>query len=144
MAARVSASKRETEGGREPHRPEHPQLVLGEAVGGRSDGADHPLGEVFLPAHEVDHPPFQRIVEQAVDGEVAAGGVFLGGTEGDAVGMPAVAIDGVLAKGGHLDHAGLRGPRDGDHAEGGADGQGPLFGRRAGGSVRGVALVATS
>ena len=90
---------------------------------GRPDGADHPPGEVFLPADEVDHPALQRIEEQAVDGEVAPQGVFPRGTEGDVVGMPAVAISGVLAEGGHLDHAGLLRPPHGDHAEGGADGQ---------------------
>ena len=39
---------------------------------------ESPGGQVLLPADEVDHPLLDRIVEQAVDGEVAARGVFLG------------------------------------------------------------------
>ena len=89
--------------------------------------ADHPPGEVLLPADEVDHLALQRIVEQAVDGEIAAYGVFPRGTEGDVVGMPAVAIGGIPAEGGHLDHARLLRPAHGDHAEGGADGQRPFL-----------------
>ena len=77
-----------------------------------------------LPADEVDHLLFDRIEEQAVDGEVAARGVLLGGAESDAVGMPAVAIGGVTAEGRHLDHACRLGPEHRNHSEGGADGQG--------------------
>ncbi len=81
-------------------------------------------GQVLLPADEVDHPLLDRIVEQAVDGEVAARGVFLGRAEGDAVGMAAVAVGGVAAEGGHLDRAGRLRPDHRNHPEGGADGQG--------------------
>ena len=84
IAARESASMREIQRGREPHRPQHPQLVLGKAVGGMSDGPDMPGRQVHLPADEVDHPLAAGIVEQPVDGEVAARGVFLGRAEGDA------------------------------------------------------------
>ena len=47
-------------------------------------------------------PGWPRIVEQAVDGEMAPRGVLSGRAEGDAVGMAAVAVGGVAAKGGHL------------------------------------------
>ena len=46
-----------------------------------------------------------------------------GGAEGDAVGVAAVAVGGVVAEGGHFDHARRLRPEDGDHAEGRADGQ---------------------
>ena len=81
-------------------------------------------GQVLLPADEVDHPLLDRIVEQAVDREVAARGVFLGGAEGDAVGMAAVAVGGVAAEGGHFHRAGRFRPDHRNHPEGGADGQG--------------------
>ena len=59
--------------------------------------------KILLPADEVDDPLVDRIVEQAVDGEVAALGVLRGRAERDAVGMPAVAVGGVVAERGHLD-----------------------------------------
>ena len=77
----------------------------------------------FCPPTKSITRSLDRIVEQAVDGEVAARGVFLGRAEGDAVGMPAVAVGGVAAEGGHFDHAGRLRPDHRNHAEGGADGQ---------------------
>ena len=51
------------------------------------------------------------IEEQAVDREVAALGVVLGGGERDAVGVAAVAVGGVGAEGGDFDLAGRRAGR---------------------------------
>ena len=87
--------------------------------------------------------PVDGVEEHAVDGEIAAGGVFAGGTEGDVIGMAAVAIFRVLAEGGHFDHARRPRPQHGDHAEGGAQRQGSLVAEQARISG-GVALVATS
>ena len=100
-----------------------PQLVFGETFARIADGAKPPGRQIVLPADVIDDPLFDRIVKQPVDGEIAAAGVFLGGTEGDAVGMPAVAVGGVFAEGGDLDHARRLRPFDGNHAERSADRQ---------------------
>ena len=108
-----------------------------------------PIARICRPARSSCPPtksitrPSDRLVEQPVDGEVAARGVLLGGAEGDAVGVPAVAVGGVAAERGHLDRAGRLRPEHGNHAEGGADGHraavaeqlADLGGRGAGGHV---------
>ena len=68
------------------------------------------------------------VVEEGVDGEVAAQGVFAGVGEGDALGVAAVGIGGVGAKGGDV-HWRVVGQHDGDDAEGFADGDGAREGR---------------
>ena len=61
------------------------------------------------------------------------------------VGMPSVARSGVLAEGGHLDHAGRLGAQHGNHPEGGPDGQGPPVSEKVanlwGGGGRGHVII---
>ena len=45
-----------SEGGREPHRPQHPQLVFGKSLAGAADRPKPRSAKVFLSADEVDHP----------------------------------------------------------------------------------------
>ena len=64
--------------GRESHGPEEPEVVFGEPCRGVAYSADHFAGEVGLAVDMVDDLIVLGIEEEAVDGEVAAGGV-LGG-----------------------------------------------------------------
>ncbi len=84
--------EREPERGRKPHGSQQPQLVFLEPCPRLADGPHDAAAQVVDAADEVDHAIFQRIVEQAVDREVAAVGVGLGRAELDRVGMPAVAV----------------------------------------------------
>ena len=60
-----------------PRRPEHPQRVLGEGVGGVERGAEDAVPEVVQPAAgEVQHPAVEGLHER-IDGEVAARDVVL-------------------------------------------------------------------
>ena len=117
---------RKAERGGKADRAEHPQLVFAKPQSRRTDRPDQAVLQVLLPADEVDHLAVDGVEEHAVDGEIAAGGVFAGGTEGDVIGMAAVAVFRVLAEGGHFDHARRPRPQHGDHAESGAQRQGPL------------------
>ncbi len=49
--------------------------------------------------------------------------VFLGGAEGYMIGMAPIAVGGVFAEGGHLDHARRPGSFHGNYAKGRANGQ---------------------
>ena len=66
--------------------------------------------KIFLAVDVVDDLFGDGVVEQAVDREVAALGVVLGGGERDAVGVAAVAVGGVGAERGDFDLAGGAGP----------------------------------
>src|SRR5581483_9504068 len=76
-------------------------------------------------ADVVDHLLVDRVEEHAVDGEVAAPGVLLGGGEGDRVRPAAVGVAEVGAEGGDLDlepvPLGVAGAEDLDYAEAGPD-----------------------
>ena len=70
--------------------------------------------EVVLAADVVDDLVGERVVEQAVDREVAALGVVLGVGERDAVGVAAVAVRAIGAESGDLDLAGRARAEHGD------------------------------
>ena len=102
----------EAEPGGEADGPERAHRVLAHAHLGIADGG-HAAGlEVGPAVHVVDHLAGGRIVEEAVDGEVAPDGVLLGGAEDVVAGDEQVAllagvlgeVGGVLPEGGHLDH----------------------------------------
>ncbi len=76
-----------------------------------------------MPANVVDYAVGDGIVEEAVDGQIAALGILLGAAETDTVGMAAVAVSGVLSEGGHFDLTGRAGTQDGNHSKGGSQGQ---------------------
>src|SRR2546422_7268387 len=63
--------------GGEPDRAEDPHRVLAHADVGVADGADEARVQVVLSAHVVDDPAIIYVVEEAVDGEIAAAGVLL-------------------------------------------------------------------
>ena len=110
------------ETGGEADGAEEAEFVFAEAGGGIADGAEGPGFEVGLAADEVDELVRDRIVEHAVDGEVAAVGVFLGRGEGDHLGTASVDVFVVGAEGGDLEGAAVF--HDQDDAEVGADGLG--------------------
>ena len=66
----------------------------------------------------------ERIIEHAVDREIAPLGIFLGRAENDAARMPAVEIFGIASKRGHFHLPSPGMPNHSDHAEGGPDCQG--------------------
>ena len=70
----------------EAHRAQDAHRVLAHADLGVADGADQPRVQVAPAADVVDHPALGDVVEQAVDGEVAAARVLLGGAEDVVVG----------------------------------------------------------
>jgi len=86
------------------------------------------------------------IKEHAVDGEVAAEGVFLGGAEHDGFWMAAIKRANLFAEGSHLD--GLLAVDDRDDAEGLSDRDGfweegfDLFGKGIGGNIVVLGLAA--
>ena len=92
----------EAEAGGQTHRPQGAQPVLGEALGGIADGADDAGLQVLHPPDEIDHPLAAGIVEQAVDGEVAAAGVLLGAGELDPLRVPAVGVRPLAPEAGHV------------------------------------------
>ena len=91
--------------GGKAHRAQQAQVVLGEAFGRRADGADDPGAQVRLAAHPIVQLPPHRVVEQTVDGEVAAAGVGHRVAKGDPPRAPAVLVVGLGAEGGHLELA---------------------------------------
>jgi len=55
---------------------------------GITDGADLPATQVAQATHVVEHPTEHHVVEEPVDGEVAAAGVLLGGASSASTGPP--------------------------------------------------------
>lgn len=109
----------EREAGGEADGAEEAEVVFGEAGGGVADGADEFVVEVVAAVDEVEDLVGAGIEEEAVDGEVAAGGVA-GGVcfELDGLGMAAVGVRSIGAEGGDFD------AMEEDDAEVGADGFG--------------------
>ena len=79
---------------------EEAEGVFAEAFGGVADGAEGFAFEVFEAADVVDDLAGEGILEEAVDGEVAAAGVFLRDGEGDGVGAAVVGVGAVGSEGG--------------------------------------------
>ncbi len=71
----------EVEARRELDRPQNPDRILGEANGRIADGAYEPAAQVAEAVGVIQHVLVVEVVEQRVDREVAAQGVFLGGAE---------------------------------------------------------------
>jgi len=84
---------------RKANRAKHAQFILGEAAFGIADGADEPSVKILLAADVVEDLPGIVAHQQAVDGEIAAGDVFLRcfGVN-HAIGMPAIGIAHIGAK----------------------------------------------
>ena len=124
---------------REPHRAQQPQLVLRETLLGISDRADHAVADVFLALDPVHHASLDRIVEHAVDREVAPGDILARRAEPHAVRVAAVGrgrvrpesrdLETALA-GEHHHHAELRADRQASRKK-----PDDLFGARARGDV---------
>ena len=131
---------------REPHRAQQPQLVLRETLLGISDRADQAAADVFLALDPVNHALRGRIVEHAVDREVAPGDILARRAEPHAVRVAAVGRGRVRPKSGDLEVA--RAGEHHHHAELRADRQASrkkpddLFGARARGDVVVVRLDA--
>lgn len=117
---------------------EHPQVVLAEALGRVANGANQARTKVGHAADVIDDATAfaprprgwtldERILEQAVDGEVPPAGIVLSIGECDGIRSPAIGITQVFTEGGDLDPDAL--PPDGQwhkhHAEGFADRPGP-------------------
>jgi len=81
---------------------QEPKAILGEAFGRAADRAQHLRVEVGLAPDVIDQPFGHRIVEKAVDGEVAPLRVLLRRGEADRFGTAAVLIGAILPEGGDL------------------------------------------
>ena len=79
---------------------EEAETVFGKAGEGIADGADLLGSEIGLALDVIEEFVFEGIEKHAVDGEVAALGIFLGGGEGDGGGAATVEVGAVDAKGG--------------------------------------------
>ena len=78
-------------------------MVLGEAHLGVADGADQPGVKVRAAAHEIEHLSGQGVLEQGIDGEVAALHVEARiGFELHLARMTAIVVGVFAAEGGHL------------------------------------------
>lgn len=110
----------EAEGGGEADGAEEAEVVFLESGGGLANGADELGFEVGLAVDVVDERAGFGVVEEAVDGEIAALGILFWSGIGDGFGAAAIAIGAVGAEGGDFDPA-LAGGGDDDDAEVGAD-----------------------
>lgn len=118
----------------------HAQAIFGEAAIGIADGADEAGGKVGLPAHIIEDGLAFGVVEEAVDGEIAAEGIVLGGGEGNGIGAAAILIAAIGAEGRHI--KGFPAAHHENHAKGFAHGNRlprkerfNLFGERARGNI---------
>src|SRR6185369_637880 len=68
--------------GGQPHGAEQPQMVLGEPVARSADGADQPGLQIRFASHPIVQRLPDGIVEQTVDGEIAAKRIGPGIAEG--------------------------------------------------------------
>ena len=132
------------------------EAVFAEAAEGVADGAQEAGAEVVETADVVDDLLGDGVVEEGVDGEVAALGVVLGGGVGDGGGVAAILVAAVGAEGGHIvgdavqDHEhhaeglahanALGGEEGGDLLGGGGGGDVDVFDGRA---AEGIAHAAT-
>lgn len=127
----------------EPDGSEHAEVIFLEPGGGLADGSDDLALEVIESTDVVEDLILEGVVEESVDGEIAALGVLSGRAELDGVGVSAVGVGFIAAEGGDFDVTGRFGSQDGDNAEGGPDGQSAavtedlsdLFGGSAGSDV---------
>ena len=104
---------------------QHPQLVLAEPVSRIADAANDARIDVSTALDVVDHLQADRVVEQAVDGEITALRIFFGRAEADGIRVSPVAVALVAAERGDFDLPRLAGPDHRDDAEGRADVAGP-------------------
>ena len=79
-------------------------MVLGKAGCGITNGPDHPRLQIRLAIDKIVDGVGGGIEEQSIDREIAAGGVFLGGTEAHRIRASAVAVFAVAAEGGDIEH----------------------------------------
>lgn len=101
----------EVKAGRETDGAKHAEMVFSEALTGIADGAKDPGVDIAPTSDEIMDDAHasgrfarrQGIEEEAIAGEVAALGIFLGASEADSVGMSAIGICAVLAEGGDFD-----------------------------------------
>lgn len=80
------------------------EAVFGKAGEGIADGANLLGSEIGLALNVVEEFVFEGIEKHAVDGEVAALGIFLGGGEGDGGGAATVEVGTVDAEGGDFEN----------------------------------------
>ena len=95
---------------------EEAETVFGKADEGITDGANLLSCEVGLAVDVVEEFIFEGIKKHAVDGEVAALGIFLGGGEGDGGGAATVEVGTVDAEGGDFEDVIVE--AEADNAEG--------------------------
>ncbi len=119
---------------------EHPEPILGEALGRLADGADDPLLEVAEAAEGVDEGVGVEVEGDGVDGEVAAGQVL--GDLGEVaylVGAASVGVGALAPEGGHLVGVAVEEHGDGAVVDPGGDDPGEealhLLGERVGAHV---------
>src|SRR5580658_7484478 len=87
----------------EAHCAQHTEFVLGEASLRITDGSNDASFEILASADKIQHLVCDRIEQQAVNCEVAAFHIFTWIlAEANLIGMTAVAISDVTAKGGNL------------------------------------------
>ena len=95
---------------------EEAETVFGKAGEGIADGADLLGSEIGLALDVIEEFVFEGIEKHAVDGEVAALGIFLGGGEGDGGRAATVEVGAVDAEGGDFEDVIV--DAEADYAEG--------------------------
>jgi hypothetical protein len=95
---------------------EEAEAVFGKAGEGIADGADLLGSEIGLALDVVEEFIFEGIKKHAVDGEIAALGIFLGGCESDGGGAATIEVGAVDAEGGDFKNVVIE--AEADDAEG--------------------------
>src|SRR5208337_3523878 len=95
--------QREFQTRRKAHRAQHAQAVFAETLIRVADGANPARADIGLPAHIIDYLLLQRIVEEAVNGEVASQDVLLRSfCVPDLTRMPPVGVASITAERRHF------------------------------------------
>ena len=92
----------ETQRGRKPDRPQHPEPVLGETPVRVPDRPNHPQLQILPPADVINDLPLKGIVKQPVDREIPAECVLFGARENHPFRVAAVFVFLIGPEGGHL------------------------------------------
>src|SRR5262245_2207332 len=118
------------------HRPQHPQLVLGNAGQWIANRPNDAAFQIFLAPDEIDNAFVQRVIEQAVDREISPLSIMLRIRKRDGVRVPAVAVGRVLAKRNHIELPRAVRPQHRDHAKRRPDRQRPPLAKNLPNPVR--------
>jgi hypothetical protein len=92
----------ESESGCEADGTEQAELILGKALGGIANGPDEMILKIISSSHIIEYLLLDRVIEEAVDGEIPSVRITFGIGVVDALGMASVVVGTISPEGGHL------------------------------------------